>query len=151
MTRRFTGRHMAAVMILFFTVVIGVNIVMASFAIRSFGGTVVDNGYVASQKFNGWLAEADAQRQLGWRTNMLRDGGVVRITITRAEMPVSHARISGIALHPLGRLPDVHLGFRETAPGVYQNVAPLAPGRWRLRLTVDHGGESMRFLEEVAA
>ncbi len=65
-TKRFTGRHMAAIMFAFFGVVIAVNVTMATFATRTFGGTVVDNSYVASQKYNGWLAEARRQERLGW-------------------------------------------------------------------------------------
>ena len=53
---RLTGRHVAAIFIGFFAIVIAVNMLMASYAIGGFGGTVVDNSYVASQKFNGWLA-----------------------------------------------------------------------------------------------
>src|SRR3546814_3241852 len=60
--RPFTGRHAAMILIAFFGVVISVNIVMASFALSTFGGTVVDNSYVASQHYNEWLARADAQR-----------------------------------------------------------------------------------------
>jgi nitrogen fixation protein FixH len=54
MGRQFTGgtwRRMVA----FFGVVIAVNLTMARLAIGSFGGVVVENSYVASQKFNGWL------------------------------------------------------------------------------------------------
>src|SRR3546814_10033574 len=65
--RRFTGWHMTAILIAFFAAVIAVNMLMATVAVRSFGGTVVENSYVASQKFNGWLAQARAQRRLGWR------------------------------------------------------------------------------------
>ena len=37
-------------------------------AIGTFGGTVVDNSYVASQNYNRWLADADEQEALGWKT-----------------------------------------------------------------------------------
>src|SRR3546814_4880371 len=70
--RPFTGRHAAMILIAFFGVVISVNIVMASFALSTFGGTVVDNSYVASQHYNEWLARADAQDRLGWNKNVDR-------------------------------------------------------------------------------
>ena len=63
MSPRFTGRHMAAIMLAFFGVVIAINFTMATLAETTFGGTVVDNSYVASQSFNAWLR---AGRQLGW-------------------------------------------------------------------------------------
>ena len=63
--KAFTGRHAAMILVAFFGTVIGVNMVMASFALSTFGGTVVDNSYVASQHYNEWLARADAQDRLG--------------------------------------------------------------------------------------
>ena len=60
--RRFTGWHMTTILVAFFAVVITVNIVMARFALSTFGGTVVENSYVASQHYNEWLARAAAQR-----------------------------------------------------------------------------------------
>ena len=56
--RRFTGYHMAAILVAFFGVIIAVNMVMATLATRTFGGVVVENSYVASQEFNGWLKDA---------------------------------------------------------------------------------------------
>ena len=41
--RRFTGWHMTTILVAFFAVVITVNIVMARFALSTFGGTVVEN------------------------------------------------------------------------------------------------------------
>ena len=43
MSRPFTGRDVALVMIGFFGLVVAVNITMARFASSSFGGVVVDN------------------------------------------------------------------------------------------------------------
>ncbi|EQB08879.1 hypothetical protein L286_01110, partial [Sphingobium sp. HDIP04] len=64
---------MTAILAAFFAVVIAVNMLMATVAVRSFGGTVVENSYVASQKFNGWLAQARAQQRLGWRDAVTLD------------------------------------------------------------------------------
>ena len=73
MTRRFTGGHMLALMLAFFGTVVAVNFVMATLAVRTFGGTVVDNSYVASQRYNHWLDQARAQRALGWTADLSLD------------------------------------------------------------------------------
>ncbi|PKP89530.1 MAG: hypothetical protein CVT75_12940, partial [Alphaproteobacteria bacterium HGW-Alphaproteobacteria-14] len=75
---KFTGKHMAMVFIGGFGVVIAVNLVMATFAVSSFHGVVVDNSYVASQKFNGWMDEAEKSRALGWQVEarQLADGRI---------------------------------------------------------------------------
>ena len=46
MKGEFTGRHMAAILVTGFGVVIAVNVLMASLAVGTFGGVVVDNQYV---------------------------------------------------------------------------------------------------------
>src|SRR3546814_20687118 len=56
----FTGWHMLGAMLLFFGIVISVNLYMAWQATRSWSGLVVENTYIASQEFNGKVADAKA-------------------------------------------------------------------------------------------
>lgn len=143
MTRGFTGWHMLAAMIAFFAVVIGVNAVMATAATRTFGGKVVENSYVATQRYNGWLDKAARQERLGWTVAVAGAGG--RATVTT----VAGARLTGIAAHPLGRLGDENLTFVEEASGRYVAHQLLPQGRWQLRLVVRRGQEQARYLEEL--
>src|SRR3546814_8186701 len=53
----FTGWHMLGAMLLFFGIVISVNLYMAWQATRSWSGLVVENTYIASQEFNGKVAD----------------------------------------------------------------------------------------------
>lgn len=149
--RRFTGRHMAAILVAFFAVVIAVNMLMATVAVRSFGGTVVENSYVASQKFNGWLAQARAQQRLGWQEAVSLDSARhIRLSLrNRAGAPVSAESIGAVAQHPLGRAPDIRLDLRERAPGLYLSDRALPPGRWQLRFDLRHGGSEDHLLREV--
>jgi nitrogen fixation protein FixH len=147
MTRTFTGRHMLLLTISFFGVIIAVNMVMATFAARTFSGTIVDNSYVASQQYNRWLDEAHAQQALGWRLTAERDGDHALVVLPS----VPDARINATAIHPLGRLPDINLHFRAAAPGRYQSIEALPAGRWRLELRVRQGYREARFVDEVPA
>lgn len=147
MIRHFTGRHMAVITIAFFAVVIAVNLVMATFAMRSFGGTVVDNSYVASQHFNRWLGEARAQRRQGWDVAVARDGDHAILSLAAP----ADARIEAIAVHPLGGLPEMNLHFDALGGGRYRSVEALPPGRWRLRIVVRSGARTAHFLDEVPA
>lgn len=146
----FTGRHMTMILVAFFGVVIAVNLVMARFAIGTFGGTVVDNSYVASQKFNGWLEQARQQEALGWESTVTLDGArhaVVRVM--RAGAPLAGVAAKGAAHHPLGREPSRPLAFAEIAPGTLRADAPLPAGRWTLHLTLRHGEQEIRRIETV--
>jgi nitrogen fixation protein FixH len=146
MTRPITGRHMAMVFVAFFGVVVAVNITMATLASSSFSGTVVDNSYVASQKFNGWLAQSRAQDRLGWATSVSLDGAR-HVVIA---VPGAGFAAKGTAHHPLGRAADRALLFTAGSDGQLVSTTPLPPGRWQVRLEVGDGMHAKRLLEMLA-
>lgn len=151
MTRRFTGRHMLTIMLGFFGVVIAVNVTMATLAETTFGGTVVDNSYVASQRFNAWLHDARAQERLGWQTALGLDRGRhVTLAARDGDGPLGGAAVQAIASHPLGRAPDIALAFRPAGVGAYVAQTPLPPGRWIVRLEISRGGATKRLQESVS-
>ncbi len=131
---RFTGKHMALVFVAGFGIVIAVNLVMASFAVGSFHGTVVDNSYVASQKFNGWIEEAEQEGRLGWkvRGTQLADG---RIGLNVTGVPAS-ATITAVAERPLGERETVMLTFAEESAGQWVSQEILAEGRWQMLVKI---------------
>lgn len=149
MTRPFTGRKMAVILVSFFAVVVAVNVLMARLASSTFGGVVVDNSYVASQQFNGWLKEAKSDRSLGWKGQIARHAdNLAVITLTdSAGKPIASAKVTAVAEHPLGQRPTTALVLHETASGVYS--AHLEPGRWRLNVMVDADGQIWRTVGEV--
>lgn len=147
--QKFTGRHMAIILVSFFAVVIAVNVLMARLATSTFGGVVVENSYVASQKFNGWLKEASAEQALGWKGDVARDGDGRATLMLRdsAGKPIVAAKVTAVAEHPLGQRPTMAVVLHETLPGAYS--APLLAGRWRLRVTVEAEGKVWRTVGEV--
>ena len=138
MGHAFTGRRMAAIMVLFFGTVIAVNFTMAYYASSTFGGIVVENSYVASQQFNRWLDEAAAEKAMGWNADAVRlnDG---RISVI-VHGPGPEGVLTGTARHPLGTLADRPLNFVRDAQGRFVSREVLPAGRWTLRLELlDHG------------
>ncbi len=136
----FTGRHMAAIFVGGFAVVIAVNLLMASIAVGSFHGTVVDSSYVASQKYNGWLKQASASKSLGWQAVPHRrsDG---RVEVETIAVPAA-ARMSGTAEHPLGLRDDTPLTFVPEGQGRWVSRQSVAPGRWQVRLAIRAGEQA---------
>jgi len=143
----FTGRHMAMVFVGGFGVVIAVNLVMASFALGSFHGTVVDNSYVASQKYNGWIEQAEASKALGWQVLPERraDGRVVLETLA---VPAG-AQVTAEAERPLGERETTALTFTSAGQGSWLSSENIAPGRWRLRMVIRAGGQEWAGESEV--
>ncbi|KPL68637.1 hypothetical protein SZ64_11320 [Erythrobacter sp. SG61-1L] len=144
---RFTGWHAAAILVAFFGTVGTVNVVMARFATSTFGGVVVENSYVASQEFNGWLDQAEQSKELGWKAeaSRLADG---RVAIALQGAP-QDAVLEAEARHPLGRLDDVQMSFARQADGTFVSAQPLPAGRWTLRLAAHSGSASWRAEEEL--
>ncbi len=148
--RRFTGRHMAAILIVFFGIVIAVNMLMARMAIATFGGTTVANSYVASQTYNHWLKAADRQAALGWAVTAARTAdGTLLLTTRDAAGPSTEFVIAATARHPLGRAPERAVRFVPMAGGTWRSTAPLPPGRWQLDLLVQRGADQYRLQADL--
>lgn len=142
MTGELTGKRVAAIFVLFFGTVIAVNVCMAMFASGTFGGTVVDNSYVASQHFNDWLGEAREGEALGWDVAHERGGGMLLLTAATDGDALSGLTIVGTARRPVGTDMGHDLFFTEMPGGRY--AAELAPGRWQVRLTLADGTHERR-------
>ena len=143
----FTGWHFAAILVAFFAVVIGVNLIMARAASATFGGVVVENSYVASQNFNEWLDEARREKALGWTATAERLADD-RVAVVLGGPPAS-ASLAGFARHPLGRAPDQSLTFVRETDGRYVSTAPLPAGRWRVRFEAVADGQRWRTEQDV--
>lgn len=140
MKREFTGRHMTAVLVGGFGIVIAVNLFMATLATRGFGGVVVENSYVASQKFNGWLDEARQQETLGWSAELERqDDGT--LAIMSQGVPAG-AEVTAQLRRPLGQAEITEMEFAEIAPGVRVSREIVGTGRWIARVTIVSGDDS---------
>ncbi len=147
---KFTGWHMTAILVAFFGVVMAVNFTMARMAVSSFGGTVVDNSYVASQKYNRWLNAATQQDKLGWEVSASVDAERhVRIDARSNGVMLEQVTAVGDALHPLGRAADVPLVFAATPQGYLLSTKPLPAGRWNLRLSLRRGADIFKLVEQV--
>lgn len=146
-----TGRRVLMIFIAFFGTIMAVNFYMAKQAIGTFGGVVVDNSYVASQQYNGWLAEARAQKALGWSETIRRSpSGIVSIALKNASGEALHgAKVTAVAQHPLGRAKAIDLIFAEGPGGDYIAPTPLPDGRWQLRFTIRHAGSTKNVVENL--
>lgn len=148
-TGHFTGWHMTAILVSFFAVVVGVNLYMARAAVGTFGGTVVDNSYVASQRFNQWLDKADAQKSLGWTvTAKLSADRHIDVAAGKRGVRLDGVTISAVVRHPLGRAPEQVLAFQPQA-GRWVSTTPLPPGRWLVHLSVVRGADRYQTIETL--
>ena len=131
MTRELTGRHVLAIVVAAFAVIIAANLTMLFAATGSFPGLVVKNSYVAGQ---GWDARTNAQRDLAWSAEVQHRNGELRIALTDdAGQPVT----SSAPVIRIGRPTTAAVDYSANAvwkSGTYRVPAHLAPGRWRVDL-----------------
>lgn len=143
MSTTFTGRHAALVIGGGFLVVIAVNLTLAVVATRSHPGLVVENSYVASQKFNDWLAAGRTQKALGWKAAPAVDATTLSIAMTDARgAPLEGLRATATLNHPLGAEPPREVALVETAPGTYAAPHGLAAGQWIVEARLARGSET---------
>lgn len=147
MRKPFTGRHMTMVMVGGFGIVIAVNALMATLAVGGFSGVVVKNSYVASQQFNGWLEQTEAQEALGWDIAVSRaDDGSIGV---RMQGVPQTAVLTAVARRPLGEADRRDIVFTGKPSTGLQSLEPLPEGRWLLRLVVTDGENEWRGESEL--
>jgi nitrogen fixation protein FixH len=132
MMSELTGRHVLAITVSAFTVIIGVNVLLAYKAVSTFPGLEVDNSYVASQGFNDRKA---AQEALGWQIAPSYADGRVDLAFTdRDGVPVKVSELDVLIGRTTSTADDAQPAFVNMGD-VYTAELPLARGKWMVRVT----------------
>jgi nitrogen fixation protein FixH len=137
----FTGWHMAAVIVLFFGTIISVNFYMAYQAFTSWSGFVVENTYVASQQFNGKVAEARALAATGVTGKLTVAADSLRYDITAADgtaMPADRLILN--FKRPVGEHQDFQLELTPAGEGVFTAKHQILPGHWIVEAIAEGAG-----------
>jgi nitrogen fixation protein FixH len=145
-----TGRKVFFLLVAFFGVVIGVNLIMMKFAIQTLPGTEVDSAYSASLAYEKEIAAAHDQNARDWHVDAhVRRGPDGRATLQveardSSGRPMSGLEFQGHFERPTDRRADQAVRLAETGAGIYRGIAPLiAPGQWDLVLQGDVAGRRM--------
>ncbi|MEN2494915.1 MAG: hypothetical protein TECD_00825 [Hyphomicrobiaceae bacterium hypho_1] len=145
LSNRFTGWHLLVIFLVFFGVVIAVNVTMAVVAQRSWTGLVVNNTYVASQNFNSELAEARRQSQRGWISELRYVPGQVKLSLRDdRNQPVVLSNLVLAYGRPAYERADETSSFMHVGDGIYHAQVRLKPGIWLFRVSGGAGLNSYR-------
>lgn len=127
----FTGRHMLAIMVAFFGVIIAVNLLMATLANTSWTGLVVQNTYVASQQFNERIAESRAQAALGWKATLKIANGDIHYSLVDASgAPIAVEAVTVSFRRPAYEAEDWQATLARNADGTFSTTAAVRDGIW---------------------
>jgi nitrogen fixation protein FixH len=126
-----TGKHVLIIFVAAFSIIIGVNLVLAVSAVRTFPGLEVDNSYVASQTFDERKA---AQEALGWTVSARHKGGLLTLAITDdSGAPVRVAKLDATVGRATHVADDVTPDFRYDG-SAYVAPVELGEGNWNIRM-----------------
>lgn len=142
--RELTGKHVLAIFIAFFGVVMAVNMVMFRAATSSFSGLETDSAYRVGLAYNSELAAARAQAALGWAVNAKVDGERVTVDVRDANGAVVPGLEGDVVLAwPADRKLDRKgiLVLREGTLYEAQLDKALPPGQWDVIVTLHKNGE----------
>jgi len=141
---RITGLHVLVGMIVFFSIIIGLDVFFVTLAYRSFSGEVASNPYEAGLAFNQKLEAERRQAALGWTVTMGQDGaeGLVITARDRDQNPLSGLKVEATLERPATIKGRRDLVFRDLGQGRYQAVAPGLEGAWDLRARIQGKGDA---------
>lgn len=126
-----TGKHVLAITVSAFTVIIAVNLLLAYKAVSTFPGLEVDNSYVASQSFD---ADRAAQQALGWTLTPSYGANEVRLAFTDAQgQSVTLGALTVLIGRPTEKQQDVTPEFVRK-DGAYVATAALNEGKWMMHV-----------------
>jgi nitrogen fixation protein FixH len=136
---KFTGKHLIAVMVAFFGVIISVNVFMAVKANTTWSGLVVKNSYVAGLSFTEKSEEARAQDALGWTAALDIADGELRYGLS--DRDGTAIALSGGQVTFWRPTSDREDATMDLAPRDGAAVTPveLGDGAWIVAVSVDAG------------
>jgi nitrogen fixation protein FixH len=135
--RQITGRHVLAICLGFFGVMLAANMAFVFFALSTFNGGEGGKAYQVGLDYNQTIAAARAQEQRGWshRIEAATAGRITVLLTGRDGAPVTGLAVSGDIGRPAADRFTRPLTFQETRPGAYAaETGALNDGNWVVNL-----------------
>jgi nitrogen fixation protein FixH len=139
-----TGFKVLLMLVAFFGVVIGVNVIMMRLAIENLPGTEVDSAYSASLGYEKEIATARDQNARHWQVDAHLERAADGTAVLRVEArdkhgkPVTGLKFQGRFERPTDKRADLAVTLDEIGIGIYSGSAEkVGPGQWDLVLEGD--------------
>ena len=147
-SRPLTGRMVLAILLAFFSVVIGVNVTMMELAISTLSG--MDSAYSASLDYEKEIKAAHDQEARKWEVDAHVERGADGAGLLQVEArdkagrPVCGLTFEGRFERPADKRADLEVTLKEVGIGIYRGrLEAIAPGQWDLVLKGDAAGQRM--------
>jgi len=142
-----TGGMVAAMLILFFGVVVSVNATIMTVALRTMPGVETRSAYEDSQHFNEEIARQHERDARGWSAaaTLVRQGEGATLAVTLVDRnggPLAGLAASARLRHPATSARDHDLSLSESRSGGYEaRFETIEAGSWILELQAKRGEE----------
>jgi nitrogen fixation protein FixH len=145
------SRWIPGVFVAGFLLVVAVNAIMITFAVRSFTGLTTTEPYTKGLRFNDQIREAELYERLGWHVAArfqpasARTGTIEIRLVDRAGAPIADARVKAEFSRPVEKDRDFTLALKSLGGGRYTVSAafPLA-GIWDVKYRIERDGEMLK-------
>lgn len=146
--KELSGRTVLFSLILFFVVVAGVNGIMVTAAVKTFGGVETESSYKAGLAFARDIAAANAQESRHWqvRASVVRSGDNMQVELTARDAndrPLGDVAALVRLAHPTNRRLDQSVEMTADGAGRFRGSASYAAGQWDLVIDLDQNGARM--------
>ena len=139
-----TGFKVLLMLLAFFGIVIGVNVIMMQLAITTLPGTEVDSAYSASLGYEKEIVAARNQEARHWQVEAHVERSTDGVAVLRVEArdkdgkPVTGLKFQGRFERPADKRADLEVALAEVGIGVYRGrTERVAPGQWDVVLEGD--------------
>lgn len=140
MIREIKGWHVLVMLLAFFGVIIAVNSIFLTTALRTFRGEDEPRSYVQGIRYNDVLDRREAQAELGWSATSVVTSSRVEIGVTDAQgAPVTGLVLDARLRHPADSGRDIELTLSEAGEGLYETETDVPDGRWTLVVSTPEG------------
>lgn len=140
-----TGKHVLAIILGFFGIMLAVNMLFLFSALSTFNGGEGGKAYQAGLEYNRTIAAARQQDLLGWSHSVEADmAGEVRVTLRDGKgAPISMPELRGEIARPVAEKFTRTLIFKEVRPGLYvADAGALEAGNWMMSFAARAGEQN---------
>lgn len=147
--REITGRFVLVCLLSFFATIIAVNLVMARYAVTTFGGVETASSYKAGLAFKGEEQAAERQAERHWNVaaefqDLGGDGRVLTIIARDAKgNPLTGLSAAARLSHPTDARRDVSVPLRDLGTGRYGVSLDAPAGQWDLVIDLSQGEDRL--------
>lgn len=148
--RELTGKHVLAMLVVFFGIIITVSIVFTTLAVKSFRGEDIKQSYRQGVDYNQTLDARATQSELGWMatTNVIGTANdrTLIIQVNGADnTPLLHLDVTARLRHPVDSTLDRPLEFSSFSDGRARADLSGLYGQWTVQVVAENADGTLQF------